>query len=158
LTARIKRAGFLLAALALLANPLCSQAADNPSDAILGVWQTTDNASQVQIFKQTNRYFGKIISLKEPNWPAHSKLGTPGTPKNDRNNPDPALRKQPVIGLQIMSNFGYVGKDCWTGGQMYDPKSGKTYHGKITLTATNRLELRGYIGISLLGRTVVWTR
>lgn len=132
--------------------------AESAGDAILGVWHTTDDKSQVQIFKTNNQYFGKIVSLKEPNWPANSKFGKPGTPKNDRNNSDPALRSRPIIGLQMVQNFNYEGKNRWGSGRVYDPMNGKTYHGKITMTATNRLELRGYIGISLLGRTVIWTR
>jgi len=132
--------------------------AASTNDAILGTWHTTDDKSQVLIFKQNDHYFGKIVSLKEPNWPADSKLGTPGQPKNDRNNPDSTLRAKPIIGLQIMRDFTYAGKNVWTEGRVYDPENGKTYHGKITLAATNRLELRGFIGISLLGRTVTWTR
>jgi uncharacterized protein (DUF2147 family) len=132
--------------------------ADSSADRILGIWHTTDDKSQVQILKENNQYFGKVLSLKEPDWPAGSKLGKPGAPKNDRNNPDSSLRSHPIIGVRIVSNFVYDGKDVWAKGKVYDPENGKTYHGKITMVGTNRLELRGYIGISLLGRTVVWTR
>ena len=147
----------VLAAVGIFAG-LASASADSSGDNILGVWHTTDDKSQVQIFKENNQYSGKILSLKEPNWPTGSKLGRPGTPKNDRNNPDPGHHAKPIIGLQIVSDFVYDGKNVWAGGKVYDPENGKTYHGKITMVGTNRLELRGFIGISLFGRTVVWTR
>jgi uncharacterized protein (DUF2147 family) len=50
------------------------------------------------------------------------------------------------------------GKDKWAGGQCYDPDKGKTYKCKLRMIDTSRLELRGYVGISLLGRTAVLVR
>lgn len=147
----------LAVAFALVLSTFAARA-DNAADALLGTWHTSGDESEVLIFKQNNHYYGKIIRLKEPNWPANSKLGTPGTPKNDRNNPNPLLRNQPIIGLQIMSGFDYAGNRTWLHGSVYDPKSGRTYHGKITMISPNRLELRGYVGVSLFGRTVIWTR
>ena len=73
-------------------------------------------------------------------------------------NPDPKLRSRPIVGLQFMNNFVYAGRNVWDGGKIYDPESGKTYKCKMTLQSTNRLEVHGYVGVSLLGRTVVWTR
>ena len=125
---------------------------------ILGVWITTDNKSKVEIFSKNETWHGKIISLKETHWPANDEKGMGGKPKNDRNNPDPKLRDKPIVGLEFMNGFTYSGKKRWEGGKIYDPENGKTYKCKLTLTSTNRLEVRGFIGISLLGRTEVWTR
>jgi uncharacterized protein (DUF2147 family) len=132
--------------------------AGEPGDEILGVWHTRDDKSQVQVFKQDGHYFGKILSLKEPNWPADDEQGMGGKPKNDRKNSDPKLRSRPIAGITIMMNFDYSGNNVWEGGRVYDPESGNTYRGKMSLTATNRLELRGYVGVPLFGRTEVWTR
>lgn len=132
--------------------------AAEPGDAILGLWNTTDDKSQVLIFKQDEKYFAKIISLKEPNVPADDKEGFAGKPKTDYKNPNPQLRQRPIVGMQFMSDFVYAGRNRWEGGRVYDPESGKTYKCKMTLLSTNRLEVRGYVGLSLLGRTVVWTR
>lgn len=140
----------------LLALSLSAYAA-NPED-ILGIWNTEDNKAKVEIFKCGDTYCGKINWLKDPNYPAGSKEGTPGTPKIDHNNPDPALRSRPVLGLPFMTDFAYVGGNSWTGGRLYDPEKGKTYSGKITLISPHELDLRGYIGISLIGRTSKWTR
>jgi len=147
---------FLLAA-ALVFQSVAADA-PTPADAILGVWHTTDDKSQVQVFKEDDKYFAKIVSLKEPAWPEDDKEGMAGKPKNDRRNPNPKLRSRPIAGLQFMNDFVYSGRNLWSGGRIYDPESGKTYKCKMSLVATNRLEVHGYVGVSLLGRTVVWTR
>jgi uncharacterized protein (DUF2147 family) len=128
------------------------------TDEILGVWDNQEKDARIEIFKCGEKFCGKIVSLKEPNYPPGSKEGMPGTPKLDHKNPKPELRKVPVIGLEIMHNFIFAGDDTWKGGKVYDPKSGNTYSGKMTLVSPTQLKLRGFIGISLFGRTDVWTR
>ncbi len=128
------------------------------SDDILGVWNNQEKDARIEIFKCGDKYCGKVISLNEPNYPTGSRDGTPGTPKLDHKNADPALRSRPVIGLQIVNDFIYAGDNLWKDGTVYDPKKGKTYSGKMTLVSPTQLNLRGFIGISLIGRTAVWTR
>ena len=127
-------------------------------DDVLGVWNNGEKDAKIEIVKCGDTYCGKIVSLKTPNYPEGSKDGVPGTPKLDHNNPDPNLRKNPVIGLEIVKGFAYAGDSKWVDGKVYDPKNGKTYSGKMTLVSPNQLNLRGFIGISLLGRTTTWTR
>jgi uncharacterized protein (DUF2147 family) len=79
-------------------------------------------------------------------------------PDTDEKNPDPALRNRPLVGLQLFHGFEYEGDGRWTGGTIYDPNSGKTYRCKVTYIDQNTLKVRGYIGVSLLGRTETWTR
>ncbi len=127
-------------------------------DDILGIWNNQEKDAKIEIFKCGEQYCGKIVSLKEPDYPADSKEGTPGTLKLDHHNPDPALRSRPIIGLQIVNGFVYAGGNLWKDGTVYDPKKGKTYSGKMTLKSPTQLNLRGFIGISLIGRTAIWTR
>ena len=127
-------------------------------DSVLGLWHTTDNKSEVRVYKQNDHYFAKIISLKEPQWPADDKFGMAGKPKNDRNNPNTDLRTRPIVGMQFMNDFVYAGNNLWQDGKIYDPETGKTYKCKMTLVDAHHLEVRGYVGFSMLGRTVVWTR
>ena len=75
----------------------------------------------------------------------------------DIHNPDPAKRGRSLCGLQIGSSFVVRSRDEAGDGMLYDPKSGKTYHGQLKLKG-NRLELRGYIAFPLLGETQIWTR
>ncbi len=128
------------------------------ADDILGVWNNQEKDAKIEIVKCGDAYCGKIVWLKEPVYPPGSNEGVPGTPKLDHNNPDPALKKRPVMGLEIMHGFTFSGGSRWKGGKIYDPKNGKTYSAKITLVSPARLDLRGYIGISLIGRTSAWTR
>jgi uncharacterized protein (DUF2147 family) len=127
-------------------------------DDILGVWNNEEKDAKIEIFKCSGKYCGKIVFAKEPNYPAGSKEGTPGTPRLDHNNPDTAKRSTPIIGLQIVNDFIFAGENAWKGGTVYDPKIGKTYRGKMTLVSPNKLDLRGFVGIPLFGRTTTWTR
>lgn len=128
------------------------------ADEIMGLWNTAENESKIEIFKCGDKYCGRIVELKKPNYPADDKKGMAGQPKVDRKNPDPDLRTHPLLGLQIMEGFSFSGSNSWEGGRIYDPDNGKTYKCNVTLSAPNRLEVRGFIGISLFGRTSVWTR
>ncbi len=127
-------------------------------DDILGIWNNEEKDAKIEIFKCGEKYCGKVVSLAEPNYPAGSQEGTPGTPRLDRNNPAPALRARPILGLQIMNDFVFAGDSVWKNGTVYDPKKGKTYRGKMTLVSPSQLNLRGFIGIPLMGRTAIWTR
>jgi uncharacterized protein (DUF2147 family) len=128
------------------------------ADDIIGTWFNQEKDAQIEVYKCGERYCGKIVWLKNPDYPDGSTDGVPGTPKLDHHNPDQAHRKDPVLGLNIVKDFGYDEGNRWFGGSVYDPKNGKTYKGKMTLVAPDKLDLRGYIGISLIGRTTTWTR
>jgi uncharacterized protein (DUF2147 family) len=127
-------------------------------DDILGTWYNEDKDAQIELYTCGTNYCGRIVWLKAPDYPEGSKDGMSGTPKLDHNNPDPAHKKDPIIGLNIVRDFRHDAENRWTGGTVYDPKNGKTYKGKMTLVAPDRLDLRGYIGISFIGRTTIWTR
>ncbi len=124
--------------------------AETSADAIIGKWYTADNESIVEIYKVGEKYFGKIIWLDEP-------LNDDGTAKVDKNNPDESKRTQPIIGLVIVRNFVYQGNAKWGNGKIYDPDNGKTYDCFMTLSG-NELHVRGYIGLSVIGRTTTWVR
>ena len=81
-----------------------------------------------------------------------------GTPRTDVNNPDEAKRNTPLKGLVNMRDFKYSGAGKWEEGKIYDPKNGSDYSCEMTLTDPNTLEVRGFIGVSLFGRTDVWKR
>ena len=124
-------------------------------EAIVGKWLNQEGTSHIQIFKATNgsfagKFYGKIVWLKEPM--------KNGKPKVDDLNPDPKKHSVPLLGLQILKNFVYDADDKeWEDGTIYDPKNGKTYSCNMTLSGNN-LNVRGYVGISMIGRTSVWTK
>lgn len=124
---------------------------------ILGTWTTEGAKSQVEIFSCGEKICAKIVSLKEPLY-LDAKDGPVGTVKTDRNNHDQAKQKKTILGLQIMEGFTPTGEGTWGNGTIYDPENGKTYQCKATLDGPNRLKVRGFIGIAMIGRTTVWTR
>ena len=127
-------------------------------DDILGLWNTEERDAKIEIYKCGAKYCGKIVCLQEPTYPPGSKEGTPGMPMLDHNNPNPELRKTPLIGLPILLDFVFAGDHSWKNGKIYDSESGNTYSGKMTLISPKQLNVRGFIGISIIGRTTTWTR
>mgnify|MGYP000674427990 CR=1 FL=1 len=120
--------------------------------AVLGKWKTENGKSHVEIYKKGGEYYGKIVWLKEP-------LNEEGKPKVDKNNPEEDMRSRPLKGLELLREFEYDADDeMWEDGEIYDPESGDTYSCEMSLEGDNKLKVRGYLGISLLGRTTVWTR
>jgi uncharacterized protein (DUF2147 family) len=121
----------------------------NQEDKIKGVWLTEKKDGKVEIFQTGRTWSGKLI------W-GNTVLDENGKPRHDVFNPDPKLRARLIQGLVIITGLEYeYGK--WQGGKIYDSTTGKTYSIIVTVNGNN-LELRGYIGIPLLGKTTVWTR
>ena len=117
------------------------------------VKQETKSESRIQIYKNSEGKFeGKIVWLKYPNHPD-------GTPKYDSKNPNPELRKVKSDRIILLRNFTYDDKNKeWTGGEIYDPEEGKTYKCKLKFESSNKLKVRGYIGVPALGKTMYWTK
>jgi len=97
---------------------------------------------------------GKKVNIKK-------RLKSPNeadgkTPRKDRHNKDAKLRNRTLVDIVLFSNF--VFKDGkWVDGEIYDPNSGKTYSGQITLKG-DRLNVRGYIGTPVFGKTLIFMR
>ncbi len=125
------------------------------ADAIIGSWITAGEASRVVISKRDGLYFGVIAALKDPTYHTGEIEGMDGKSRTDHNNPDSRFRTEPLKGLVLMQGFRYQ-NDKWQGGTIYDPNNGKTYKGVLSLAANGNLQVRGYIGVSLIGRTTIW--
>lgn len=115
------------------------------ADDLIGTYMTDKNEGMVEITKRDNKYFGKLLWTK-----------TEG--KLDTNNPDVKLQSQPLRGKEILKSFDFNGSDLWHNGTIYDPKNGKTYSCKITRDEKGNLSVRGFIGVSLIGRTTLWIK
>jgi len=129
--------------------PFLLNAQVNPDD-VTGKWITEEGKSLVEIYGQNGKYFGKVLWLKDYNKQGEVTL-------KDTKNPDEKLRSREVQGMVLMSDFTFDGK-MWKDGKVYDPESGNTYSGYMKLKNHDILELRGYMGISMLGRTATWVR
>ncbi|MCZ8022972.1 MAG: DUF2147 domain-containing protein [Cyclobacteriaceae bacterium] len=121
------------------------------ADMLTGVWETGSGKARVKIDKVGEVFTGKIVWLREPN-------NEEGKPKVDKNNPDESMRTKPLLGYKMLQNFVYAGDKVWEDGTIYDPESGSTYSCTITMTDDNTLDVRGYIGVTLFGRTDTWKR
>jgi uncharacterized protein (DUF2147 family) len=140
--------GFI--AFALLSFSYASGPGDG--DKLIGVWQPSDGRSYVKIDKIGNKFYGRVVWLKEPN-------DENGAPRVDVNNPDAALRSTPLKGYRVMKDLVYNAEESiWEDGTIYDPKNGTTYNCKIVLTGDDQIEVRGFVGTAVFGRTDVWTR
>jgi uncharacterized protein (DUF2147 family) len=115
----------------------------------VGIWKNDD--ATFEISENQGKLSGKIIAMREPQTPE-------GKDKTDIHNPDAAKRQRPIIGLVFLSGFTQKSQTRWENGTIYDPKSGNTYSSSMELDGPEKLNMRGFIGISLIGRTDVWTR
>lgn len=128
---------------ALLAVTVTTNAQTKAAD-ILGTYLNQEGEAIIKISENAGKYFGKLVWMKRPE-------------KLDEHNPDKTKQSQKLLGTTIMNNFVFD-DDTWEDGTIYDPKNGKTYDCKVTRDAKGNLDIRGFIGISLLGRTSHWTK
>ena len=148
----------LLATLLVLVFPLLALASEYGPGAVVGLWEVEDGSGRIEIHRCGEQYCGRIAWLKEPLYPADDPGGMGGKPLVDRDNPDTALRGRPQLGLRMMEGYTFRGDNRWDGGTIYNTENGKRYKSTLAMLAPDRLKLRAYIGISLIGGSTVWTR
>ncbi|EOR95256.1 putative SIGNAL PEPTIDE PROTEIN [Arcticibacter svalbardensis MN12-7] len=120
-------------------------------DTIIGKWIDQKGEAKIEIYKQGNQFFGKLYWLKDP-------FDKNGNVRKDLNNPETSLRDRDLKGIEILKNFTYNRDHEWTGGKIYDPRSGKTYDCKISISEEGELNVRGFIGFSIIGKTEIMIR
>ncbi len=131
-------------ALLLVAGPSLADRAN-----VEGRWLTQEQDGWIRIALVGESLEGRI---------AGAPPGSPSEREFDDRNPDPSLRTRKLDGLVIMTGFEYAGDGRWKNGTVYDPNSGKTYRCTITMLDPNTVKIRGYVGVSLFGRSETWTR
>jgi len=151
----MKRTKFLVTSIVLVFSIIVSSLFaiedSKPQNKIVGLWEVGSGKARVKVFAYGDKFAGKIVWLKEPNYPE-------GGAKVDKNNPDETLRAKPLLGFTNLTGFEDKGNNKYEGGTIYDPENGNTYNCVIEMTDDNTLEVRGYIGVALFGRTDVWKR
>ena len=125
-------------------------------DRLLAFWFTEDDNATVEIYREDDAYFGRIVALKNPLYADDTTTGMACQPKVDLNNPDLDKQSRPIVGLNLLRGFIYIGDNKWRKGKIYDPENGKDYDCNIKLKDDGSLSLRCYIGFSLFGRTTIW--
>lgn len=141
----IKYFSFLL--LAIVLHPFTIMA----QDKFCQTWFTDGKTSKVQIYLAADgKYYGKIVWLRDGI--------VNGLPLLDKKNPDATKRATPWLGLQIITGLTKKSETEIVNGKIYDPVHGNYYNCKMTLSGSDKLELRGYIlGIPFLGKTTTWS-
>jgi len=138
-----------LLALALLAGAPAFAADNTP----VGTWTTIDDAtgkpkSIVQITEANGKLEGKVLEVLQSEQGPHPVCKACDGERKDK----------PVEGMVIMWDVEKDG-EVWDGGRILDPKNGKTYKVKLTMMdGGQKLDVHGYIGFALLGRSQVWER
>jgi len=121
------------------------------SQTIFGKWNSFDEEtnkieSVIEVYEKDTKAYAKIIAIKDAARSSAKCLECSGKRKNE-----------PILGMNILTGLKKDGNE-WSGGKILDPKNGKEYKCYIQLLDDNTLKLRGYIGISMFGRTAIWKR
>lgn len=124
--------------------------AEAGDEAIAGTWQVYDDNNKpdgvIRTWVESGKLYGAIARVK------------PGVDPNARCTKCPGdLKDKPFVGLVVIRDLVRDG-DGWSGGTILDPQSGTTYRCKAKLSGPDALEVRGFVGVSLFGRTQTWKR
>lgn len=113
-----------------------------------GLWLTENEQAVISIEKCGGELCGYLHWIKDTQR------------MYDDRNPDPALHTRPLCGLKILSKFSNDPRNAkfWNDGEIYKSDEGDTYSGYIRVDSNDELYLRGYVGISLFGKSQIWTR
>jgi len=117
----------------------------------IGTWKTIDDStgkekSHVEIYERDGKLYGKVV-----------KILTKGKENSKCTACKGALKDKPINGMIVLSGLKKDGKE-WDGGKIIDPNTGKEYKASLKLNGNNKLDVRGYVGISLVGRTQTWQK
>jgi uncharacterized protein (DUF2147 family) len=153
LTSGCNRTWRCLFVLSLFGAALCDRVALVIAATPAGLWYAEGGAAQVEIHTCGDALCGRIVWLRSP-W------DETGCELRDHSNSNVSLRDRPLLGLEILQGLKQsdAAGQIWTDGAIYDPTSGKTYACSLRMEGDDRLHLRGYLGVPLLGRTTTWIR
>jgi uncharacterized protein (DUF2147 family) len=121
------------------------------SQSVVGKWKTIDDVSGkaksvVEIYEKSGKIYGKIIDIIDETKAKELCVKCEGADKD-----------KPILGLVIIKGLSKDGNE-YSSGKIVDPKSGTIYKCKMALNGTDKLDVRGYVGVSLFGRTQTWIR
>jgi len=155
---RIFRLFLIIICILAFFTPHSSSAAFSDGGDILGLWEVEEGDGRIEIFSCADKFCGRIAWQKEPCYPIGDKGGMGGKPLLDRENPKKELRGRQQLGLVIMEGYTFRGNNLWDDGTIYNPEDGRTYKSRLSMKSRDRLQLRAFIGISLLGGSTLCKR
>lgn len=121
------------------------------SQSVTGKWKTFDDEtgeakSIVEITEERGKIYGKVIEILNPAKKNSKCQKCPGEDKD-----------KPILGLTVIKGLSKEGSE-YTNGKILDPNKGKLYKCVVSIDGSDKLNVRGYVGVSLLGRTQTWMR
>ena len=130
---------------------------DQEAESIAGFWVTPDGAAVVEVRQSgPEAWVIRIAALREPEFTESDRIPElTGRPRTDIKNPEVDLRDRLLISREIGYGFDFVNGSL-RNGRIYDPGSGKTYRAELKLTPGGLMEVRGFVGFSILGKTMYW--
>lgn len=137
----------LLAALVISAPTFA--AAPQQVKAPTGLWLTENQRSVIELYQCKS---GEPLLCGKIAWIIDGGM------QFDTKNPDSSKHKRPLCGMTIVSNLKMSSPTFWTGGKVYKADEGDTYDANMTILSSDSVELRGYVGISMFGKTQKWKR
>jgi uncharacterized protein (DUF2147 family) len=117
---------------------------------VTGLWLTEKKGIIVDLYECDGGLCGRTVWLKK-------MFNKDGSPRLDGNNPDEALHGRHWCGIEVITNVRPDGPSKWDDGEIYDPKTGRTFDIEIKQKG-ERLKVRGYYGIKIAGKSEIWTR
>ncbi len=113
-----------------------------------GLWLTENKRSAIELYHCGEQLCGKIAWIID------------GGMQFDEKNPDEAKRGTPMCGLTIVSGLtqGKQDPNGWHNGKIYKADDGDLYDARLMMKSDNELEVRGFMGVSLFGKSQTWTR
>lgn len=131
-------------------NPKMEQQASTP----VGYWQTIDDKdnqprSIVKIWEENNQLQGKIVKVFYKEGESEKDVCTECKGED---------KDKLILGMTILKGFTKDESGMWTGGTILDPKNGNVYKSRLTLSDADTLDVRGYIGLPIIGRSQIWHR
>jgi len=116
----------------------------------IGQWQVINadgtKGGHVETYLENGKLLGRVTAARPGRDPNSLCEKCPG-----------ALKNQRIMGMVVLRDFRPEGDD-WVGGTLLDPENGKVYKGKIWAIGKDKLGMRGYVAISLIGRSATWER
>lgn len=147
---RILRPAALAVALGIVAGPVPVSAAV-PDDPVLGLWMADSKKLLVEFYSCDEELCARIVWLAK----SHNKSGEL---RRDRKNPNPDLRSRGWCGIEVIEGLKPKPNGAWENGDFYNPKDGSTYSIDVKPASGDRLKIRVYIVIRLLGKSETWSR
>lgn len=117
-------------------------------EAVYGIWATS--GTMIEVSAAGDGLSARIIALKHPTWREKDGVGRIGEPKTDLHNPDEAQHDQPMVGIEMLSEYRFE-KGKWQG-KLYLPSNGSSWTSNARIK-NGVLQLRGYVGVAMFGKT-----